>query len=107
MTGERRREEEEEKIMPSLMATLLRWRTHSARTNLVYPDSCLIHCNPSCIHGDVDQPPGLAVICLVLLGHLPLGQLSKDTPSLKNHNLGPSSLLDYPAYLKLLQMLFL
>ena len=28
--GERR-----EKIMPSLMATLLRWRTHSARTNTV------------------------------------------------------------------------
>ena len=27
--GERRRE----KIMPSLMATSLRWRTHSARTN--------------------------------------------------------------------------
>ena len=35
MTGERREErerEEEEKIMPSLMATSLRWRTHSART---------------------------------------------------------------------------
>ena len=27
------REEEEEKIMPSKMATLLRWPTHSARTN--------------------------------------------------------------------------
>ena len=27
--------EEEEKIMPSLMATTLRWRTHSARTNYV------------------------------------------------------------------------
>jgi hypothetical protein len=34
MTGERREEEEEEKIMPSLMATSLRWRTHSARTNI-------------------------------------------------------------------------
>jgi hypothetical protein len=31
MTGER--EEEEEKIMPSLMATSLCWRTHSTRTN--------------------------------------------------------------------------
>jgi hypothetical protein len=33
--GKRRRErgEREKKIMPSLMATLLRWRTHSARTN--------------------------------------------------------------------------
>jgi hypothetical protein len=31
MTGER--EEEREKIMPSLMATSLRWRMHSARTN--------------------------------------------------------------------------
>jgi hypothetical protein len=30
----KRKEEEEEKIMPSLMATLLRWRTHSARTNV-------------------------------------------------------------------------
>jgi hypothetical protein len=31
--GRRERErEEEEKIMPSLMATSLRWRTHSART---------------------------------------------------------------------------
>ena len=38
MTGERRergeREREEEKIMPSLMATSLRWRTHSAWTNM-------------------------------------------------------------------------
>jgi hypothetical protein len=33
MTGERREEREREKIMPSLMATSLRWRTHSARTN--------------------------------------------------------------------------
>jgi hypothetical protein len=31
---ERERREEEEKIMPSLMATSLRWRTHSARTNI-------------------------------------------------------------------------
>jgi hypothetical protein len=30
---ERERRREEEKIMPSLMATSLRWRTHSARTN--------------------------------------------------------------------------
>jgi hypothetical protein len=30
---EERGEREEEKIMPSLMATLLRWHTHSARTN--------------------------------------------------------------------------
>ena len=30
MTGER----EEEKIMPSLMATSLRWPTHSARTKI-------------------------------------------------------------------------
>ena len=30
---EREREEEEREIMPSIMATLLRWRTHSARTN--------------------------------------------------------------------------
>jgi hypothetical protein len=29
----RREREREEKIMPSLMATSLRWRTHSARTN--------------------------------------------------------------------------
>jgi hypothetical protein len=29
----KRREEEEREIMPSLMATSLRWRTHSARTN--------------------------------------------------------------------------
>jgi hypothetical protein len=36
MTGERRRREEEEKIMPSLMATSLRWRTHSARTKISY-----------------------------------------------------------------------
>jgi hypothetical protein len=32
MTG-RGGERREEKIMPSLMATSLRWRTHSARTN--------------------------------------------------------------------------
>ena len=33
--GRRERgEREEEKIMPSLMATSLRWRTHSARTNI-------------------------------------------------------------------------
>jgi hypothetical protein len=32
--GERERERREEKIMPSLMATLLRWRTHSARTKI-------------------------------------------------------------------------
>jgi hypothetical protein len=33
--GKRREERErrEEKIMPRLMATLLHWRTHSARTN--------------------------------------------------------------------------
>jgi hypothetical protein len=31
--GREEEEEEEEKIMPSLMATSLRWRTHSARTN--------------------------------------------------------------------------
>ena len=31
---ERGEREEEEKIMPSLMATLLRWRTHSARTKI-------------------------------------------------------------------------
>ena len=30
------REEEEEKIMPTLMATSLRWRTHSARTKIQY-----------------------------------------------------------------------
>jgi hypothetical protein len=39
MTGERERRERErrrEKIMPSLMATLLRWRTHSARTKSLY-----------------------------------------------------------------------
>jgi hypothetical protein len=38
MMGEREREREErerEKIMPSLMATSLRWRTHSARTKNV------------------------------------------------------------------------
>ena len=29
-------EREEEKIMPSLMATSLRWRTHSARTNIIH-----------------------------------------------------------------------
>jgi hypothetical protein len=33
--GREREREEEEKIMPSLMATSLRWRTHSARTNLI------------------------------------------------------------------------
>jgi hypothetical protein len=33
MTGERRRREREREIMPSLKATSLRWRTHSARTN--------------------------------------------------------------------------
>ena len=31
---ERGEREEEEKIMPSLMATSLRWRTHSAWTNI-------------------------------------------------------------------------
>ena len=39
--GERRRRERE--IMPSLMATSLRWRTHSARTNVFNPmefDEC-------------------------------------------------------------------
>jgi hypothetical protein len=35
MTGGERRERSEEKIMPSLMATSLRWRTHSARTNVL------------------------------------------------------------------------
>jgi hypothetical protein len=32
--GRRERGERREKIMPSLMATSLRWRTHSARTNI-------------------------------------------------------------------------
>jgi hypothetical protein len=32
--GRERGEREEEKIMPSLMATSLRWRTHSARTKI-------------------------------------------------------------------------
>jgi hypothetical protein len=40
MTGRGEREErerrEEREIMPSLMATSLRWRTHSARTNYFY-----------------------------------------------------------------------
>jgi hypothetical protein len=36
MTGEREERESEEKIMPSLMATSLRWRTHSARTNIIH-----------------------------------------------------------------------
>ena len=34
--GKRRERERREKIMPSLMATSLRWRTHSARTNYLY-----------------------------------------------------------------------
>jgi hypothetical protein len=34
----RERGEREEKIMPSLMATSLRWGTHSARTKIVFGD---------------------------------------------------------------------
>jgi hypothetical protein len=39
MTG--RGEREEREIMPSLMATSLRWRTHSARTNILKIENCL------------------------------------------------------------------
>ena len=34
LSRQRERGEREKKIMPSLMATLLRWRTHSARTKI-------------------------------------------------------------------------
>ena len=35
--GRREEEEREREIMPSLMATSLRWRTHSARTKTLAP----------------------------------------------------------------------
>ena len=35
--GREREREEEREIMPSLMASSLRWRTHSARTNILGP----------------------------------------------------------------------
>ena len=34
--AQREREREKEKIMPIIMATLLLWRTHSARTNIYH-----------------------------------------------------------------------
>jgi hypothetical protein len=43
MTGGEREEREREKIMPSLMATSLRWRTHSARTKNFRIQAQVIH----------------------------------------------------------------
>ena len=44
---EEREREEEEKIMPSLMATSLRWRTHSARTNYLQHK---VYCTTNKLH---------------------------------------------------------
>ena len=46
--GEREKERKKEKIMPSLMATSLGWRTHSARTKIpkvvAYLNCSLVAC---------------------------------------------------------------